>query len=111
MRMWLGGIFTRQERLALGFLLGVGLLGMGAQFFRLDRLGERRFIPPPPAVAVNRAEPAELTALPGIGPVLAQRITEDRKLHGRFLTLKDLARVKGMTPKTLEKVKGWVRFD
>ena len=111
MHMRLSGIFTRQERLALGFLLAVGLLGMGAQLLRLDRLGERRFIPMPPAVAVNRAEAVELVPLPGIGPVLAKRIVEDRTLHGRFLTLRDLRRVKGMTPKTLEKVKGFVRFD
>ncbi len=110
MHMGLNGIFTRQERLALGFLLVVGLLGMGAKFFRLDRLGERCFTPPP-VISVNRAEPAELTALPGIGPVLAQRITEDRKLHGRFLTLSDLKRVKGVTPKVLEKVKGWAHFN
>jgi len=107
---FLSGIFTTQERLALGVLLAVGLLGMGAQFFRLDRLGERRFTPLP-VISVNRAESAELTALPGIGPVLAQRIAEDRQLHGRFLTLNDLSRVKGVTPKVLEKVKGWVRFD
>ena len=106
----MGEIFTRQERLALGFLVGIGLLGMGIQFFRLDRLGERRF-KPPPAVAVNRAEAAELIALPGIGPVLAERILQDRKMHGRFLTLSDLKRVKGVTPKVLEKVKGLVRFD
>ena len=111
MHMRLSGIFTRQERLALGFLLGVGLLGMGAQLFRLDRLGERRFIPTPPAVAVNRAEAVELVPLPGIGPVLAKRIVEDRALHGRFLTLSDLKRVKGVTPKVLENIKGLVRFD
>ena len=107
----LESLFTRQERLALGFVLGVGLLGMAARFCLPEQLEGRRFIPQPPTVAVNRAEPAELTALPGIGPVLAQRITEDRKLHGRFLTLSDLSRVKGVTPKVLEKVKGWVRFD
>ena len=86
------------------------MLGMGVQFFRLDRLGERHFTPPP-AVSVNRAEAAELVALPGIGPVMAERILQDRKMHGRFLTLSDLKRVKGVTPKVLEKVKGLVRFD
>jgi len=103
-------LFTRQERLALGFLVGVGLLGMAVQWFRLDRSGESAFTPRP-AVAVNRAGQSELIALPGIGPVLAGRILQDRTLHGRFLTFKDLARVKGITPKTLEKVRGLVRFD
>ncbi len=106
----LEGLFTRQERLALGFLLGAGLLGMGFQFFRLDRPAAQAYVPRP-EVAVNRASAAELTALPGIGPVLAERILRDRKLHGRYLTLKDLSRVKGMTSKVLEKLKGMLRFD
>ena len=108
MRMWMNGIFTRQERLALGFLLGIGLLGIGAQILVRPEAG--RFIRQP-AVSVNRAGRAELVALPGIGPVLADRILADRKLHGRFLALADLKRVKGMTRKTLEKLKGMVRFD
>jgi competence ComEA-like helix-hairpin-helix protein len=107
---FLEGVFTKQERLALGFLIGAGLLGMGFQLFRLDRPPVQGY-QPRPVVAVNRASAAELAALPGIGPVLAERILRDRKLHGRFLTLKDLSRVKGMTPKALEKLKGMLRFD
>ena len=94
----------------MGFLLGVGLLGMGVQLWRLNQPENSRFIPSQ-RVSVNRAEAAELIALPGIGPVVARRIVEDRKLHGRFLALADLKRVKGMTPKTIEKLKGMVRFD
>lgn len=108
--MNLEGIFTKQERLALGFLVGVGLLGMGFQWLRLDR-PEAAAYTPRPEVSVNRASAEELTALPGIGPVLAERILVDRKLHGRFLTLSDLKRVKGMTPKTLEKLQRYLRFD
>ena len=106
----LESLFTRQERLALAVILGAGLFGMLVQFFRLDRPAAG-FLPPPPAVAVNRAGQPDLVVLPGVGPVLAERILLDRKLHGRFLTLKDLARVKGITPKTLEKIRGFVRFD
>lgn len=110
LRRFLEGIFTRQERAALGFLIGVSLLGLAV-------IGWRRAFPPGPApfvelsVQVNRAGAAELAALPGIGPKLAQRIAEDRRNHGYFVTLEDLKRVKGVTPKTLEKLKGLVRFD
>ncbi len=103
-------MFTRQERLALGFLIGVS-------FFGFLVMASRQMIPPaPPAfirleVRVNTATGAELSALPGIGPKLGERIVEDRKRHGRYLTLTDLSRVKGITPKTLEKLKGLVRFD
>ena len=106
----LSGIFTQQERLALGFLIGVGLLGMGFQLFRWDRPAAAAYVAPP-EVSVNRASAAELAALPGIGPVLAERILLDRKLHGRFLTLRDLKRVKGMAPKTLDKLQRYLRFD
>ncbi len=103
-------IFTRQERLALGFLIGVSLLGFLVMAWR-------QMIPPAPPpfirleVRVNAATAAELSALPGIGPKLGERVVEDRKRHGRYLTLTDLARVKGITPKILEKLKGLVRFD
>ena len=106
----LESVFTKQERLALGFLAGVGLLGMGFQSLHLDRPAEVSY-PPRPEVAVNRASAAELAALPGIGPVLAERILRDRKLHGWFLTLSDLKRVKGMAPKTLDKLQRYLRFD
>ena len=108
--MKLEEIFTKQERLALGFLVGVGLLGMGFQLLRLDPPLTASYVPRP-EVSVNRASAEELTALPGIGPVLAERILKDRKLHGRYLTLSDLKRVKGMTPKTLGKLQRYLRFD
>lgn len=108
----LEAIFTKQERAALAFVLAAGFLGLGVQACRkIWRAPDWETRASTLRVSVNRADEAELTALPGIGPALAERITEDRKLHGRFLTLKDLARVKGVTPKTLEKIKGLVRFD
>ncbi len=62
-------------------------------------------------VRVNSAMAAELASVPGIGPVMAQRIVEDRRRHGAYLTLTDLGRVKGVNVKVLEKFKGLVRFD
>ncbi len=108
---FLGGLFTPQEGMALAFLMAVGLFGMGIQLWRVGHPSEASAFRARAEVCVNRASVPELAALPGIGPVLAERILRDRKLHGRFLTLNDLARVKGMTPKTLEKIKSLVRFD
>lgn len=107
----LEGLFTRQERKALAFLLGMGFFGLAAQAWQVGRR------PASPAawevsqVRVNRAGPAELASLPGIGPVLAKRIAEDRQRGGFYLTLGDLGRVKGITPRTLGKLQGLVRFD
>ncbi|MDZ7640757.1 MAG: helix-hairpin-helix domain-containing protein [Desulfurivibrio sp.] len=51
---------------------------------------------------VNRAERQTLTALPGIGPVLAARLVEYRQRHGSFTTIDELAAVSGIGPVTLE---------
>jgi competence ComEA-like helix-hairpin-helix protein len=52
----------------------------------------------PPRVRINTASAEELTALPGIGPRLADAIVEDRTRRGPFRTPQDLARVAGIGP-------------
>ncbi len=47
-------------------------------------------------VPINRAEPSELEALPGVGPVLAARIAAHRETHGPFTTVEDLLAVPGI---------------
>lgn len=47
-------------------------------------------------VNLNRASATELEELPGIGPVLAQRIVDDRDTHGAFASVEDLERVSGV---------------
>lgn len=62
-------------------------------------------------VNVNTASAEELQLLPGIGPVMAQRLIEDRAANGPYKSPADLDRVKGIGPKTLEKLTPLVRFD
>lgn len=50
---------------------------------------------------VNTATAEELTALPGIGPVLAGRIVDFRQANGPFAALGDLGEVSGIGPKLL----------
>ena len=47
-------------------------------------------------VDVNHASAAELESLPGVGPVLAQRIFDYRQEHGPFATVEDLLDVPGI---------------
>jgi competence ComEA-like helix-hairpin-helix protein len=60
-------------------------------------------------VELNRAGPAELDALPGIGPVLAGRIVRYRSEHGPFREPEDLLAVPGIGPRLLERLRPLVR--
>lgn len=55
-------------------------------------------------INVNKATADELDVLPGVGPVIAQRIIEYRNRFGPFATLKDLQKVKGIGPATAKKI-------
>lgn len=78
-----------------------------------------RATPPPVAAAasepapikpldVNRAAAAELAALPGVGPGLAQRIVEERERRGRFDSPDALRYVLGMGPKKLAAIRRFI---
>jgi competence protein ComEA len=59
-------------------------------------------------VSVNTATAAELEKLPGIGPVLAQKIVEHRQAHGPFSRAEDLLNVSGIGPSILEAVRDFI---
>ncbi|MBI5166723.1 MAG: helix-hairpin-helix domain-containing protein [candidate division NC10 bacterium] len=59
-------------------------------------------------VDLNRATLEDLMRLPGIGPVLAQRILTIRSDRGRFTDPQELLEVEGLGPKRYEKIKGLV---
>lgn len=58
----------------------------------------------PGKINVNRGDEATLEGLPGVGPVLAQRIVEYREANGPFASLGDLEAVSGIGPAMLEKL-------
>jgi competence protein ComEA len=67
----------------------------------------------PPLVArfqvdVNRADWPELIQLPGVGEVLAQRLIAERQQNGDFRNFEDLARVRGLGPRTLDRIKPYL---
>lgn len=59
---------------------------------------------------LNRASPAELDRLPGIGPVLARRIVEHRERHGPFRSADELLGVPGIGTRLLERIRPHVRL-
>ena len=56
-------------------------------------------------VNINTAASTELQTLPGIGPSKAQAIIDYRTEKGDFEKVDDLINVKGIGPKTMEKIK------
>lgn len=57
------------------------------------------------AVEVNDADLAQLETIPGLGPVHAKAIIEERKKNGPFKDAADLAsRVKGIGPKSVARL-------
>jgi competence protein ComEA len=60
-------------------------------------------------VDLNTATLAALDTLPGVGPVLAQRILDWRSQHGRFSSVDELGEVSGIGDKLLEQIRPKVR--
>jgi len=65
--------------------------------------------PPSRALDINRADAADLQALPGIGPVLARRIVAHREAHGPFRDPADLLHVSGLGATRFARLHGLIR--
>ena len=63
---------------------------------------------PSASIDINRASPAELAGLPGIGDAYARRITAYRDGHGRFSRIDDLMHVSGIGPKKFQALRPFV---
>ncbi len=57
------------------------------------------------AFDINTATKSELMSLKGIGAKKAEMIIKYRKEHGKFKSIDELTKVKGIGPKLLEKIK------
>lgn len=57
------------------------------------------------SININKANSAQLQTLHGIGPSKAQEILKYRKSHSGFKTVDELVNVKGIGPKTFQKLK------
>jgi competence protein ComEA len=61
-------------------------------------------------ININRATARQLDALDGVGPVIAQRIVDYRKINGSFLSIDDLQKVSGIGAAKFAQIKAKVRI-
>jgi competence protein ComEA len=109
---------TRADQVIFGLLSLVALVLLGVYWIRLSNWGTRTVeIERMPAqqyefhIDANSATWVEWGQIQGIGDGLARRIVADREQNGPFKSVDDLARVKGIGPKTLEHLRPWVRVN
>ena len=66
---------------------------------------------PPGQLDLNTATLDQLEELPGIGPVLAQRILDYRTTHGQFTSVDELLEVSGIGDQRFAELKDLVRVS
>jgi competence protein ComEA len=105
-------VLRRIDQAAVAGLVALSLVGMGVywvvqggprgELIEIDRAAPltARYL-----VDVNKAEWPEFAELPDIGETLARRIVDSRESGGAFRDHADLRRVRGIGPRTLERLK------
>ena len=121
-------LFTKKEVSVLLFLLSAFLVGSGVRvwqrYFRaLPKVEFKQSIQTSvlhdttkvpltkKTVDINTATREQLESIPGIGPVLAERIFVYRELRGKFQKFDDLCQVKGIGPKKLNKISKYLIIE
>jgi len=66
---------------------------------------------PPDRVNLNTATTAQLDALPGVGPALAERIVEFREQQGAFTSVEELKKVQGAKKALVTSLKAYLFID
>jgi len=80
--------------------------GWGMRPIEIERQPERRY---DFRLDINSASWVEWTQIEGIGEATANKIVADRDSNGPFRSIEGLLRVKGIGPKTLEKMRPFLR--
>jgi competence protein ComEA len=110
--------WTARDRWFFAVLALVILVLMAIQFARLAGWGLKPLEILRPEnrkyefqLDVNSASWVEWMQLEGIGEATARKIVADREKNGPFRSVDDVARVSGIGPATLEKIRPWLRWE
>ena len=79
----------------------------------LGRLPERQSVTVADVahVDINRGSTEDLQHVPGIGPVLAERVIRYRQENGNFSSIRDIQNVKGIGVKRFARLEPYIRID
>lgn len=108
-------LWTRSDQATIAVILVIlFVLLIGSQVFEHYRSGGQIDIDQADpttiefSIDVNLADWPEFVLLPGIGETYARRIVESREQDGLFESHEDLQRVRGIGPKTMEKIRPYL---
>jgi competence protein ComEA len=100
------------ERVSDGEEIHVLRMGEAAAHSARRTSGKKRARPstnaPAASIDLNAADATALAGIPGIGPTLAARIVEYRRVNGPFLSLDELSDVAGMTQRRIDALSEYV---
>ncbi len=109
-------LLPRRSQPLIAAAVAVGLVSIAGWFIVSGGLGGGlvHHDRPPHAtgiftVNINAAGATELSQLPGLGAITAQKIVEHRKANGPFASHDDLLAVPGIGPMTLEAMRPHLR--
>src|SRR5262245_12886467 len=105
-------LLRRADQITVAALVAFGLMALAWHWLahggRSGRLIEIDHVDPLRAqfkIDVNAADWPEFATLPDVGETTARRIVEYRKRNGPFQSLDDLRQVRGIGPKTMERLR------
>lgn len=113
---------TKQEKSVVYFLIAILILGLVVKFYKacssrvplkiektnLQKVDIDKIVKEKLLVKLNSVSAEDLARLPGIGPGLAQRITDYRNKNGNFFVKEDLKKVSGVGNKKYEQIKDYI---
>ncbi|MCK4249187.1 MAG: helix-hairpin-helix domain-containing protein [Candidatus Omnitrophica bacterium] len=115
---------TKQEKGVIIFLAGMAVLGLGIKTIRFSgqdlelevKVSEvvpvqeniDQILLEARMVNINKDDKEKIVSLPGIGPVLAGRIVQYRKINGPYQKPDQLMDVSGIGPKKFEQIKKYI---
>ena len=105
----------KNEKFIVIFLVFTLLLGLGVAAYKRSNPSSimeiKNFSVEKEKININEADEADFMKLNGVGRALAGRIVDYRTNQGRFSSIEDMKKVKGVGDKLFEKIKDDITTD